>query len=141
MFAESTRFCLYERSIYLYIMNICSSVGTLSLSRPFFLYYTISLYRKGNTLSRTFFTPHLSYPFHMFLIYSFIIYSIYRYREYFSATFTTFPALSHSFIILLIYRRWNTLPALFYPFIKWTPFPPPLSYLFLCLLFYYILYI
>lgn len=71
MFAESTRCCLYERSIYLYIMNISSSVGTrtLSLPRPIlYLYYTISIYRKWNTLSRAFFT-FLSAPLFTFIFY------------------------------------------------------------------------
>ena len=77
MFAESTRVCLYERSIYLYIMNICSSVGTLSLPRPFlsFLLYYIYI-QKRNTLSRTFFTlaPFLPFPHVPYILFYYILY-------------------------------------------------------------------
>ena len=132
MFAESTRCCLYERSIYLYIMNISTSVGTRTLLCPAlilsFLLYYIYIQKK-----ETLFPAH-SLPFaHMFLtlIYSFIIYSIYRYREYFSATF-------YPFLILLLYSLYieegtfyPPLSPLIYTLIKWTPlyrhFPYPYS--------------
>ena len=103
----------------LYIMNICLGVGTrtLSLPRPFpFLYYTISIYRNEE---HSF--PHLPLS-HTFLtlstrsLYTLLLYTLYRYREYFSATF---PALSHTFIILLLYIEEGTFsPPLFTPLIK-----------------------
>ena len=100
--------CLFsynnKRSIYLYKMNICSSVGTRTLFRPAlslsFLYYTISIYRNENTLSRhitfpTTFFPHLCLPY-ISLLY---IYSIYR--EY--TLPQLFPPFLLPFIILLLY--------------------------------------
>lgn len=91
MFAESTPLCLYERSIYLYIMNISSSVGThtLSLPRPIlYLYYTISIYKSGTLFSAHSLPSHISYPFRMFLL--LYIYSIYR-GVHSPATFPTLP--------------------------------------------------
>ena len=103
MFAESTRVCLYERSIYLYIMNISLSRPFSTLFHLFLISIILDLYtEKENTLSRTFFI--LSRHFLTFILF-YYIYSIYREEH----TFPPFPyPFPHSFIILLIYRRGNT---------------------------------
>ena len=77
-------------SLYLYIMNICFGVGTRTLLCPalilFFLYYTISIYKRGTLFPATFF-PHLCLP-----LYSFIIYTLYIERNTLSRHFLTlFP--------------------------------------------------
>ena len=78
-----------ERSIYLYIMNICLGVGTRTLLCPAlsfsFLYYTISIYRKWE---HSF--PHLTFP----------------------ATFRTFVYL-YTLLLYILYIQGNTLPQLF----------------------------
>ena len=119
--------CLFSykqmRSIYLYIMNICSSVGTRTLSLPRHYSFSIILYLYTE-MKHSF--PHISLPITFLTLSACFFYYIYSiYREYtLPQLFTRFP---HSFIILLIYRRGNTFPAPFYPFIKWIPFTPPLS--------------
>ena len=101
-------------------MNICSSVGTLSLSRPFFLYYTISIYRK-----RKHSFPHILYLLPRTFVYLYIsllyIYSIYREEHTFPQLFTLFRhslPLSHTSIILLLYIEEKTFsPPPFSPYI------------------------
>lgn len=100
-----------QRSIYLYIMSI-------PLFRPFSTFLILSLLyyiyiQKRNTLSRTFFTFLSAHSFT--LIYSFIIYSIYREEHTFPQLFTPFPQFYYT---PYIYRRGNTLPAPFYPSYK-----------------------
>ena len=88
-----------KRSIYLYITNISSSVGTRTLLYPtlfFSLLYYIYIQNKGNTLSRTLPFQQLSYFFHMFF---FIIYSIYREEHTFPRLLPLFPP----FPIVLLY--------------------------------------
>ena len=106
MFAESTPLCLYERSIYLYIMNI-------SLSRPFlFLSLLYYIYIREHSFPHLPFAPHLSYPYILF-----IIYSIYREEHTFPQLLLLYP-LSHTFIILLLYIEEETFyPPPFYPFL------------------------
>ena len=107
--------CLFDYknycSIYLYIMNICSSVGTrtLSLPRPFLFPYYISIYKKRNTLSRTFFT--FPAPLLTFIL-CYYIYSIYRDVHTFPQLFTPFPIV----LLYSLYIEEGTLcPPLFYP--------------------------
>ena len=122
MFAESTHVCLLIRTIVLYIYNEHIFARCFLSLISIILLYTISIYKKEE---HSF--PHILYLLprtFLTLIYSFIIYSIYRYREYFSATFYPFP---HSFIILLIYRMIHTFPAPFLPLYKVNTFLPPLS--------------
>ena len=123
MFAESTPLCLYERSIY----------NEHTFSRPFspysfpYLYYTIIYYIY---IQKRILFPALTFcpaPFLPFPHVPFIIYTLYIERNILSATFYSFPALSYTFIILLIYRMIHTFPAPFLPFYKVNTFTPPLS--------------
>lgn len=125
MFAESTRFCLYERSIYLYIMSI-------PFSRPFLFSLLYSIYYiyiqkwKYSFPPTIFFTP----TFLPFLLYIFIILSIYR--EYaFPQLFTLFPPFPLLLLYSLYIEEGTLFPPpflpLYIPLIKWTHFPPPLS--------------
>ena len=116
MFAESTRFCLYERSIYLY--NEHTFVPPFSFA---YLYYTIIyyIYTKEHSF------PHLTFPAPLlpFSHVLFIIYSIYREEYTFPQLFTLFPP----FPIVLLYSLYieNDIHFArpFLPLIKWTPFP------------------
>ena len=117
--------CLFaykkERSIYLYIMNICSRVGTrtLSLPRPYsFLSIILYLYTEmRNTLSRT--LPFLLLSFRTFVyLYTLLLYTLYTENTLSRHSLTPFH---YPYYTPIIYRRGNTFPAPFYPFIKWTP--------------------
>lgn len=92
MFAESTPLCLYKCSIY----NEHIFVPPLfHFSFPY-LYYTISIYKKGTLFPAPYLSCHfLSAPLFTF-IYLYYIYSIYR-EEY------TFPQLFTPFPIVLLY--------------------------------------
>ena len=69
-------------SLYLYIMNIPLSCpfSTFSLS----LYYTISIYRNENTLSRTLPFPATFFPPPLFTL---LLYTLYIERKHFPAPF------------------------------------------------------
>ena len=111
MFAESTRVCLYERSIY--IMNI-------PLSRPFSTFsFSIILYLYTK---REHSFPHLTFPA-TFLpsiclpLYTLLLYTLYIERNILSRNFLPFsrPFLT-LYYTLIIYREWYTLsPPPFYP--------------------------
>ena len=123
--------------LYIYIMNICSSVGTrtLSLPHPFLFLISIILYlytEMRNTLSRPYPFPPLSYPFLPFPLFTLLLYTLYIERNILSRNFYHF---SRPFLTLyytpIIYRRGNTLPAPFLPLYKVSTFTPPFSLLFL----------
>ena len=90
--------CLFVRAFYISIYNEHMFGRRYTIFAPPFLslYYTISIYKRGTLFPAHSLPSHLSYPFRMFLIYSFIIYSLYR-EEY------TFPQLFPPFPILLLY--------------------------------------
>ena len=130
MFAESTRVCFLIRNIVLYIYNEHTFVPHFSTFS--FLYYTISIYRNENTLSRTYPFPPLSFRTFGYL-YTLLLYTLYIERNILSRNFLPF---SRSFLYFyytpLIYRIGNTLSAPFYPSYKVnTLTPPPLSLLLL----------
>ena len=107
-----------QRSIYLYIMNVCSSVGTrtLSLPRPYsFLSIILYLY----TEMRTPF-PHLTFPA-TFLPFPYVPYILFYYILYIQRG-AYFPATFYPFPILLLYsyyiQKREHFPRPFLPLYK-----------------------
>lgn len=77
-----------------------------------YLYYILYLYTKVRTLFPATFFPATFFPRLCLPLYISIIYTLYIERNILSRH--SLP-LSYTFIILLIYRRGNTLPAPFLP--------------------------
>ena len=119
--------CLFsynnERSIYIMNIPLPRHFSTFS-----FLYYTISIYRKGE---HSF--PHLTFPatfltFSTCSLYTILLYTLYIEREH------TFPQLFTPFPIVLLYSLYIEdgilSPPFFSPYIysyKVNTFTPPLS--------------